>query len=375
MTTNRISGPTSPEPDPGRLGASKIREGKQVEKVREIDSDEQAKKGKKFQKMLESAEEEVAPKRPRMPSPLEPEFHKTLGDIESKKAVPNPSYSLPPDVHAPMEEERPPTKLPKAKDFWNGVDLPDEPLKKPNLQEEEPLKAIPRSLPRTPEKQSQEPFVAEPRKTLEQARPIAKKEEGEAPPSGTFQEEKGLPVNRTRAKESARPERSSPEKTLAPGTPELEEKEERKRHKKEEKPPEIALPSSHPLPANVQAAALAAATFASPYLSPEVLPLFFQMIGSILVMASPPGIQRTVIVLNARSFSKSKFYGSTIEIEKYSTAPDSLNIRLSGTDEAVATFNQNLPSLLDAFENGNFNFRIGRLDAVYSRENFNEKRR
>src|SRR3990167_1996382 len=148
MTTNRISG--SPEPDPSR--AAKMKDStKQVEKVREIDPDEKAKQGKKFQKMLEKAEGEITIKKPRIPSPLEPEFHKLLGDAgaSSKKAIPAPSYSAAPDVQAPMQEkgETRPEKLPKAKDFWNGVDLPDEPLQKPNLHEET-IAAAPKARPK-----------------------------------------------------------------------------------------------------------------------------------------------------------------------------------------------------------------------------------
>ncbi|HEY4255281.1 MAG TPA: hypothetical protein VGM34_02915, partial [Chlamydiales bacterium] len=104
-------------------------------------------------------------------------------------------------------------------------------------------------------------------------------------------------------------------------------------------------------------------------LSPEVLPLFYQMVGSIMVMTNyQPGVNKTEVLLNSPAFARSKFYGATIEIVKYASAPDSLNIRLTGSNEAVAAFRQNVPSLLAAFQQGNFQFKIGRLEAHYATE-------
>jgi hypothetical protein len=139
------------------------------------------------------------------------------------------------------------------------------------------------------------------------------------------------------------------------------------RHReKEEKIVEIESPSLPALPKDIQPLALNATTEAAPYLTPQTVSLFFQMVGTIFVMTNAtPGINRTEIVLNNPSFANSKFFGATITIEKYATAPDSFNIRLSGTNEAVVTFKENIPSLLTAFENGPFKFRIGRIDVEY----------
>ncbi|MDE3048211.1 MAG: hypothetical protein KGI83_07710, partial [Verrucomicrobiota bacterium] len=70
--------------------------------------------------------------------------------------------------------------------------------------------------------------------------------------------------------------------------------------------------------------------------------------------------------LNNPAYANSKFYGATITIEKYATAPDSFNIRLTGSNEAVVLFRENLPSLITAFENRKLNFTIGRIDVEYS---------
>jgi hypothetical protein len=133
-------------------------------------------------------------------------------------------------------------------------------------------------------------------------------------------------------------------------------------------PLDIATPSLPPLPASIQPIAAAAASQATSYLSPETIPLYFQMVGSIYVMITPPGISRTEIVLNNPAYSNSKFFGARITIEKYATAPDSFNIRLSGSDAAVTTFKENIPNLMTSFQNGNFTFRVHRLEAEFAVE-------
>lgn len=117
-------------------------------------------------------------------------------------------------------------------------------------------------------------------------------------------------------------------------------------------------------PTDVQPMVQAAATQAAPYLSPDTMALFQQMVGTIYVMNSRTGISTTEVLLNSPAFANSKFFGSTITIEKYATAPDALNIRLSGSTEAVNAFNQNLPSLMAAFEQNKFQFKV-RIETAY----------
>lgn len=137
---------------------------------------------------------------------------------------------------------------------------------------------------------------------------------------------------------------------------------------REEKILEIEPPSLPQLPANIQPMAMAATSQVATYLTPQTVSLFFQMVGTIFVMQGPQAVNRTEIILNNPSYANSKFYGATITIEKYATAPDSFNIRLTGSHEAVVSFKENIPSLMSAFENGNFNFRIGRIDVEYTLE-------
>jgi hypothetical protein len=137
---------------------------------------------------------------------------------------------------------------------------------------------------------------------------------------------------------------------------------------KDKKMVEISSPSLPALPSHVQPMAMSAATQAAPYLNPNTASLFFQMVGTIYVMSGPTGVNRTEIVLNNPAYAGSKFFGATITIEKYASAPDSFNIRLTGSQEAVVSFKENIPSLMSAFENGNFAFKVNRLDVDYNVE-------
>jgi hypothetical protein len=128
-------------------------------------------------------------------------------------------------------------------------------------------------------------------------------------------------------------------------------------------------------PPTVERVAVAAVQQAAPYLSPQIRPLFFQMVGTMVIMSTPPGITRTEVVLNNPQMAGSRFYGTKITLEKYATAPDSYNIRLTGTPEAVATFQANASSLMQAFRQGRFDFKVNRLDTEYEAPTAQQRRR
>lgn len=102
----------------------------------------------------------------------------------------------------------------------------------------------------------------------------------------------------------------------------------------------------------------------TPYLHPDIVPLFEKMVGAIIQIQSQ-GITKTQVLLNSPAFTSSIFFGCSIVLEKYSTAPDSFNIFLRGSQQAVIMFNENLEGLFDAFKRGNFNFKVGRLEAEH----------
>ena len=177
--------------------------------------------------------------------------------------------------------------------------------------------------------------------------------------------------------------RQKEEKTVLPFLPEAKEKGEGSSDKDSDSKKgkgsptkevtSITPPTLMVLPSEVVPIAQTAASQAAPFLSPETLSLYYQMVGNITAMVAPNGDSHTEFVLNAPGFANSKFYGATISIDRFSTAPYQLNIRLTGSQEAVTAFNQNLPSLMNAFRQGNFSFTVNRLDAVYEKPIFRRK--
>jgi hypothetical protein len=126
------------------------------------------------------------------------------------------------------------------------------------------------------------------------------------------------------------------------------------------------------MPSNIAAQTNSLTQTLTPYLHPEIVPLFEKMIGTIIQIQSQ-GITKTEIFLNSEAFASSIFFGSSISLEKYSTAPDSFNVFLKGPTEAVNVFNENIASLYDAFSKGNFGFKINRLEAEHERPLFKRK--
>ncbi|MDE3055577.1 MAG: hypothetical protein KGI80_02630 [Verrucomicrobiota bacterium] len=127
----------------------------------------------------------------------------------------------------------------------------------------------------------------------------------------------------------------------------------------------IENPLLQPLPPQIAPLAYEATIQASPQLTPETIPLYHQMIGTVIAMTSPHGDSRTEFVLNAPGFANSKFFGSSVVIQRSSTAPYEIAIELTGSPEAVTTFNQNLPTLVNAFKNqqDQFAFKVTRIEA------------
>lgn len=133
----------------------------------------------------------------------------------------------------------------------------------------------------------------------------------------------------------------------------------------------ITLPS--PLPSQIEQTVQTAQTAVASYLNPTTAALFHQMVGAILYLApTTPGISRTEVVLNSQNMLNSPFYNSKILLEKYASAPDSFNVRLTGTPQAVKIFNDNMQGLMSAFtaayHENRLRFRIGRFETAIETE-------
>lgn len=342
-----------------------------VEKVREVDADEQTRQRKKFRMMMGDEDQATdVDTGNAAPSPFE--LFSDVAESETPRSsfghvqdaiVASPSYSSPPnisvDAQAQKKEDQSITKaLPQAKSFWTDVDpFSLQPPKPQQYTETAKSAANPFGPPgkpievknqmlKTPKQELSSPFeqavkIASPKPALRYFAPSTKKPLQEA--KRDFQESSNAPFLFVHlAGGSGQP----PEKKII----------------------EIEAPSLPLLPTEVQPMAFAATTIAAPNLAPQTVSLFFQMIGQIYVMVSPPGISTTELVLNNPAYADSKFYGATITIEKYATAPDSFNIRLTGSETAVVSFRDNIPSLMNAFQRGNLPFKIHRIDAEYTIE-------
>lgn len=344
----------------------------------------------------------------------------SYGDIDDA-IIASPAYTPPPDLTAPPppsdddEEDATTGALPQSEDFWEDVDLPPDRTVPTQTMEESPKSAA-KSFPgkkgagaaETGKKEAS-PFGLPGKPVMEGKGSTGKKEAKEkAKPKGA--EKKSLPSPFEQAAQKVPPlsQKPTPEKEGVATTryfapEEMAQREAKKSPVKEKakasnlaaresdalpfrlakeeqsggggaskdqgrKIVEIEAPSLSLLPASVQPGAFAATSAATPYLHPSTVSLFFQMVGTMYVMTAPPGISRTEIVLNNPAYAGSRFYGSTITIEKYATAPDSFNIRLTGNDDAVTTFRNNIPSLMEGFQTSNLPFRVHRIDAEYTIE-------
>ncbi len=125
-------------------------------------------------------------------------------------------------------------------------------------------------------------------------------------------------------------------------------------------------------PPHIAAQAIELTTTTSSYLHPDIVPIFEKMVGTIIQMTEQ-GVSKTEVILNSAAFTTSVFYGSSIVLEKYSTALNAFNITLKGPTQAVNIFNENLEGLMDAFKKGNFSFTINRLETEYERPLFKRK--
>lgn len=368
-----------------------------VEKVRAVDADEQTRKNQfqKYYKDAEDQEEEMNAENHPRPIDLysSQEEPPSVSSVD-EDPVSNPSYSTPPTVHSfsaiePTNESPSTGALPQSEAFWNDFSMPDEPQVRPNFEE-----TLPKSQPRqtsshkkekpTDKKMEPSPF-GPPGKVVPTADRQKKKEAPFSPLIPPKQEEKTTIQARPVEKKEEKPTREAPRestkraKQAPPKTPHQEpllmdkppsfpmKEEEEPKEKNSSKTISIEGNFSPSFPPSIQPIAVAATTQAAPYLSPSTMNVFFQMVGTIYVMTQQSGVSRTEIVLNNPSFASSRFFGSTITIEKYATAPDSFNIRLTGANQqAVVSFKENIPSLMNAFQNGNFAFRIQRIDAEYT---------
>lgn len=149
---------------------------------------------------------------------------------------------------------------------------------------------------------------------------------------------------------------------------------EKERKEVKEKPKEgaetpltTALPEKVPsmgAPPPTQAGATTPVSAPFANLPPQVQQLYERMVGVMTVMHET-GVTQTTINLDNPRFSNSAFFGTQIIITEFSTAPKAFNIELLGNQQAVNLISQNTEELLAAFQTGQYNFKVNRIDTGY----------
>ena len=166
------------------------------------------------------------------------------------------------------------------------------------------------------------------------------------------------------------PKTPKKEKELLPIAEKTKEKEEEKKKQPEKEVKTGVSTVLQEFPPNIAAQTGSITSILTPYLHPDIVPLFEKMVGTI-VQIKAQGVTQTEVMLNSPAFTSSLFFGSSIIVQKYSTAPDSFNIFLRGPAQAVNMFTENLSGLFDAFKKANIN--IGRLEAQHEKPLFKRK--
>ena len=295
--------------------------------------------------------EGVTPEAKPSRSPTSPSFYKQIGE---KKIDPSQEKEMLRTIDKELKSEK------KAKAKKKEVFPPE--IKKEGKKVEEAKKK--KSIePKPPTLEKEKPISEEAKKIKEAPLYMPKPEEAEKK-EAVIKEEKTIKPPAFEAREEKPAKEKPPEemkkRPLEEKPPSLPEKKE----KKEEE--ELFIPTYQTmlLSPPVQAQATEITSKVAQTLHHEVQPLFQHMIGTIINIQHK-GISETQIILNNPHFANSRFYNSTIIFEKYATAPDSFNIRLTGSQEAVTIFNENVEGLYKALTSTDLDFQIGRLSAEY----------
>ncbi|MBI5272905.1 MAG: hypothetical protein HY861_02865 [Chlamydiia bacterium] len=421
-STNRIHGAGSAgEDSQTKTNTGSHRKVEKVEKIQEVAETDNDRNPSKFRQMVDAEPEQDSG----LPSPFDlvssvkPETPPAADTDPSWEPVEGSApYTPPPELSTGASSllESPDDPLPKSPTFWTNVDEPFDPTPlKPPLQEtsrsssrdfgddaakpkakhqpgassslipkKEPTKGkapSPLALPQSPMRKEPplsalhtEPSHRAPSLKLPNSSPLNPTYLGTAEEKSTPQSRRSLKTEETILHKTPSPAKERQPTKDSPR--QADERSSSKKQKKasEEVPSQIDSPSLTPLPDFALPLAQAAAQEAAPYLSPEVLAIYFHAVGTIYSQVSSSGDSETEFVLNSPSFANSKFFGSTISIQKFASAPNQINIRLTGSNEAVNAFNQNIPSLLSLFQRkGRFAFTVNRIDTAYEKPLFRRK--
>lgn len=102
-------------------------------------------------------------------------------------------------------------------------------------------------------------------------------------------------------------------------------------------------------------------TFRTSPLTPAIEAAFEKMASCMLIMSSTHETETTFFLDNPQ-FASSALFGTQITIREFSTAPKIFNIEMTSNPHGVAMMEAGRNSLLSAFENAQFNFKVHRFE-------------
>lgn len=101
--------------------------------------------------------------------------------------------------------------------------------------------------------------------------------------------------------------------------------------------------------------------------SAEIEAIFEKMASQMIVMQSSGEVETTMFLDDSR-FASSIFFGTKITIREFNTAPKVFNVEIASSTQGRLAIEASKNDLLAAFQNGNFNFSIHRLDTQIQNE-------
>jgi len=310
-------GPTDPL-NRGKVGGPDGDKFKDLMKVGDTDAD-QKKKKKQQQEAMEEAKAQTA-----AGAPLQ---EKDKSNVDLQK------FRKPAKVERAQDSEK---KQPKHEK------RPEETA--PNIQREPVEKKAPI---KTSSPVSSHPQKAAPAKpTHSQSIP-----EGAAPPPTAPIQQGHIPQPQQKKAEK------SPDRPLSSPPPTEKEKPPEKKYQEPGKELVVPIPSSTLGPFFLPPASATPPSFTM--LRPEMFALLEKLVSMIMVMHET-GMTETVIHLSPNEFKA--FAGAQIIIREYTTAPKAFNIEFQGNAQNSAFFQQNVSDLMAAFQYGQYNFKINRID-------------
>ena len=154
---------------------------------------------------------------------------------------------------------------------------------------------------------------------------------------------------------------------IPPVQPPVEEEETASVKAAEQKPREVpktpaAVPVMPPPPQPQSTTPtplfLAPTTSSALFFESEEIQQLFERMGLAMTVMQEGGITETILHLSAEEFPH--LQGTEVIIRQYSAAPLTFNIEFVGQN--VALIEQNIGQLMNAFQAGNYNFRVHRID-------------